>query len=556
MPGDPGSATSRGWLWIFLLALAVRLLFVFVAANNGTDAVSRLDYASQWLQHPARLPDASAKDAWLPLHFWLLGAFLWFWRSELGARLFTVLFGALTILPYWGTVRRAFNRRVALASTFLFALFGFHVAYSVTTSVEAPTVFFLVSGVYCWVRFYLEARWKWCIFAAVAISAACLCRFDPWVTIPVLAVLLLDFSRGGASVWSDRRVWWRMVCFSLAASAGAVGWMTFSYVRWGDPMELPHRTMRLIQSSLPVLRHSLPFRLAVVPLSLLTSLSPLIIVLAVVGVLWVLRQGEPVTRRIAVLALVLFATNYFNAAKNETTQARYTLVYSWSLIPFAFEGLRRLARQWPWSDSRNAYAVTIVFFLLWQAGIIIGGRYAPATVADRLGPMSPTLLPHVEIRQLSRWLRDHASNSGALVFDDFNFEAGGIIQFAAIDPSRVFQVRAPADSDRGLLSQEVQSFMRSRHPRFVICSPYGPIGTMWSLDDHENLELPAAGLSMSLQWRGPHWRVYQINYPPDGGAEETHPVRVAHRPVSTPFVARRMASISAPRSLPSVPTFR
>jgi hypothetical protein len=415
-----------------------------------------------------------------------------------------------------GILRRSFDRRVTQASTFLFATFGFHIAYSVTTSVEVPTAFLLVSGVYCWARFYSESGWKWCMWAALAISAASLCRFDPWVSIPVLGVLVLDFSKGGASVLSNRRAWWRMACFGVMASAGAIGWMIFSYVKWGDAMELPHQTILTNRLLEPVLRHSLPFRLVVVPVSLLTSLSPLIILLTVLGLFWVLRQGEPLPRRLAVLALILFAANYFNAVKYETTQARYTLVYNWLLIPFAFEGLRGLSWRWPWADKQKAYAVTIVFFLLWQAGIIIGGRYGPAVVADRLGPMSPALMPRVEIRQLTRWLRDHAGDSGALIFDEFNSESPAIVHSAALNPSRVFRVVGPAHWDRALLREELENFVRSRHPGLAVCSPYGPIGTMWSLDDLHDLELPALGISLSVQWQSPHWRVYSIDYSPGG----------------------------------------
>jgi hypothetical protein len=515
-----GADSSRTWLWLFLLALAVRLLFVVVAPNNGTDAASRLEYAQMWLQHPTKLPPGSATDAWLPLHFWLLGSVLWLWHSEWSARLLTVFLGALTVLPYWGILRRAFERHVALAATFLFAIFGFHVAYSVTTSVEVPTAFFLASGIYFWMRFYLEKRWVWCPLAALAFSAAALCRFEPWVASPILGVLLLDFSNGWISLWSNRAAWLRTVCFGLMASAGALAWMVFSYVKWGDPMELPHRTAYLMRSQMLILRHSSPFRLVVVPVSLLASLSPLIAALAALGVFWVFWRGKPAARRIAVLSLCFFAANQLNAVRTENTQARYTLVYSWLLIPFAFEGLSWLVRRWTWADSRRAYAGLMGFFLLWQGVIIAGGLYGPPTMADRLGPMSPLLLPHDEIRHLTRWLKEHANDSNALIFDEFNYESGMIIQFAGINPSQAFQVRGPEYSDRSRrasLAARVRDFIRERRPRFAVCSPYGPIGELWSVDDHDEVSLPALEMSLRLQWQGAHWRVYRIDYPPAAG---------------------------------------
>jgi hypothetical protein len=509
-----GTDGAKTWVGVFLLVgFIVRLSFVFIAPNNGVDALSRYRYALLWIRNPLHLPQPSADAAWLPLHFWLLGAILALHNSELSARLFTAVVGTLTILPYWAILRRAFGRRVALASTLVFGLFGFHVAYSVTTSSEAPTAFLLALGIYFWIRFLLEGKWKWGIAAGIALSLSSLCRFEPWISIPILSVLLLDFSRGWASVWSNRRAWLRMTCFALVASAGAVGWMIYSYARWGDALELPHRTIRDIQSLSPALRHPLPYRMLVVPASLAISLSPLIIALAVVGMLRVLCQAKLAARSIAVLSLTLFGFNYFNAMVHGTTQARYTLVYSWLFIPFAFEGLRWTANTWAWTNGPKGYASVIGFFLFWQSGIIAGAHYAPTMIADGLSSVSPTLPLRVENRGLTEWLRQHTNGTDAVVFDEFNYESDTLIRFSDLDSSQVYQVRHLAYSDSKILSKELQAFIRLHHPHLAVCSPDGPIGAEWALDDNENLEVSVAGIRLHLEWRGSHWRVYSIEYP-------------------------------------------
>src|SRR5690348_5621449 len=119
------SAQDRSWMWLLALALAVRLPFIWIAPNNGTDALSRFEYAEDWLKAPGLLPVATSEHHWLPLHFWLLGSVLSWWHSERGVRLLTALFGALTILPYWGMMRRILDRGVALASAVAFALFSY-----------------------------------------------------------------------------------------------------------------------------------------------------------------------------------------------------------------------------------------------------------------------------------------------------------------------------------------------------------------------------------------------------------------------------------------------
>jgi hypothetical protein len=520
-PADSG--VDRIVLWTFLTALLVRVLSLCVAPNSSTDALSRLQCGLAWVKNPTDLPPCTATEfsAWLPLHPWLLGATLQLWNSEWSARALTVLLGSLTIFPYWGIVRRAFGRRVALASTICLALFGFHIAFSVTTSVEVPTLFFMISGTYFWLRFRSNGAWKWCIASAAALTAASLCRFEPWVAILILGVLLLDWSRGWVSILADRAAWVRMIGFGSMASSGAIAWTVFSYFKWGDPLELAHRSVRLIHALAPVLRHSLPFRLAVVPVSLVTSLSPPITVLAAAGVLQVFRRGEALAKSLAVLGMVLFAANYFNAVAHETTQARYTLMYSWLLVPFAFEGLRWASILWRWADSRKAYAGLVACFLVWQAGIIVAAQYGQDSLADRLGSMSPMLPFHVEIRHVIHWLREHKSDSDAFIFDEFSYESPTIVRYSTIDPSQVFQVRGAAYSQQDLLNQEVMDFIRLRHPRFLICSPYGPIGGLWSIDDHESLS-PIPGITLHLQLKTTHWRIYTINYSREGSVRNTH----------------------------------
>jgi hypothetical protein len=497
---------------LFLAAVVVRLVFLFVAPNNTTDAWSRYHYAVLWLQHPGSLPQATSTDAWLPLHFWLLGAVLRVFKTEMAARVFTLTLGALTVLFYWGIVARAFDRRIATASSLLLALFGFHIAFSVTTGSEVPTIFFMAAGIYAWIRYATNGRSIWIVFSALMFGAACLCRFEAWLCAPILGLMLLDSGEGWSSM-RDHHAWRRSLSFGLLGSAAALGWLIFSFLKWADPLELPHRTMWLNQHFRPaILHHSFGFDLLTVPVSLAISLSPLILGLACVGLPHAIRKGPPLMRALAVLALVLLAFNYWNSVRFEVTQARYTLLYSWLLIPFAFEGLRWLASWRGWLNSRAAYSAVVIFFFLWQAGIVLGAAYAPPTVADRLAVMSPALPLHHEMRGLTDWLLQNHQTSTAVVLDDFNWDSPTVSRFAHLDQSETFHVTPQDYADRALLKQELESFVLSEHPGLLVCSPYGPIGSMWLVDDDPQLEVESLGIQLQLAWHGQHWRVYTITY--------------------------------------------
>lgn len=499
-------------LAVFILGLGVRLWFIHVAPNNTTDAWSRYLGAESWLRNPGRLPNATSSDAWLPLHFWLLGIVLWIAKTELAARVFTALLGSLTLLFCWGIWKRAFDLEVAFFSTLLLALFGFHIAFSVTTSSEVPTICSLAAGVYGWTRYSTEGGWRWLVLAGAAFGAASLCRFESWLYPVVLTPALADFSAPWPAVLSWR-AWRRAVPFGLVTALGPVAWLVFSFVKWGDALELPHRTAWLNLHFRPtILRHSLDFRLATVPVSLVISLSPLVIGLAAFGLLRTFASASRVKRSLAVLVLTLLAFNCWSAVKFEATQARYTLTYSWLLIPFAFDSLRWMAGRWRWAARPAAWAGCVAFLLLWQIAIILGASRAPSSIADHLRVISPAVPLPRELQNLIDWLRNNVSPHEAVVLDDFNWESQTVVRFSPLDPSRTFQITPEDYADADLLRQQLDDFIQRYHPQLLVCSPYGPAGSLWGVDDRETLTDQALGFQLALKWRGEHWRVYEITY--------------------------------------------
>lgn len=503
------------WASVFLLSLIVRLAFLPINHNNTTDAWSRLHNAQLWLQNPGKLPPATAFGAWLPLHFWLLGIVLSVINSATTARVFTVLLGTLTVIFCAGIWTRAFGRRIALASSLVLALFGFHIAYSTTTSSEAPTIFFLAVGIYGWIRYNSEESWLWLLVSALALDAASLCRFEVWLVPPLLSLMSLDLKEGWSSLFSSGSAWRKALRFGLLACSGAVGWLIFSFLKWGDPLELPHKTMWLNTYFRPaVLHHSMVFRLFTVPGALLISLSPLLIGLVFLGLRAVLIRGHWLTRALALVVVVLLGFNWWNSIRYEVTQARYTLLYSWLLIPFAFEGLRWMSKRQPWAASRAVFAGVIVFFVLWQAGIIVGASYAPPSMADRLGVMSPTLPLHHEMRGLTNWLKSNSSSYHAVVLDDFNWESSAISRFGKLDPAKTLGITAQDYDDPSRVRTELAQFVSQRHPDLLICSPYGLIGKAWSVDDQKTVAVEDLGILLDLKWQGERWRIYTISYRP------------------------------------------
>ena len=178
--------------------------------------------ALDWVRHSSEVPS----EVWLPLHFWLLGAVLKIYSSELAVRVATLLLGAFTVLIFWGFVRRVFDNRIAFYSALVFACYGMHVGYSTTTGSEVPTIFFMVLGLYAWVRYRSGESWGWGVLSGTAMSAACLCRYEPWVLVAVLVPLTVNFGEARRANFAHEAR--RAMIFLGVASAGALGWSLFS----------------------------------------------------------------------------------------------------------------------------------------------------------------------------------------------------------------------------------------------------------------------------------------------------------------------------------------
>ena len=145
---------SRQSAFLLVLSLTIRIFALLHSHNTGTDAWARYTASLSWAQDPNHLPS----DVWLPLPFWMMGSILRFWPTELAARIFTLIIGSVTILPFYGVARKLCSPRVALWASAVFACLGLHIGYSVSTTSESPTLFFLIGGTYCWLRFRTDHK--------------------------------------------------------------------------------------------------------------------------------------------------------------------------------------------------------------------------------------------------------------------------------------------------------------------------------------------------------------------------------------------------------------
>lgn len=497
---------------LLLVSFCVRIPFLFVTKNINGDAWFRYQIALQWSQHPFEVPSV----VWLPMHFWILGLALKVWHSVCMARIVTLLFGALTVLPFWGIVKRLFDIRVAFYSTLAFAILGVHVGYSVVTSSEAPTVLLLIIGLYSWIRYRRAEKYSWAVLAGLALSAACLFRYEPWVALITLAGLSLR-RLDVAPFPRPRRG--PLIAFLVLASTGSIGWCTFSYVKWHDPFKSAHETIVLNKNDRTT---NETYKSVVVPGAIGACLGPVLVPLALFGIGHTFARASSLKVTLSILAIMLAGAHYINAVLHAVTQARYTLMYVWLLLPLAFEGLYVCLRQRTPSWNRKGFVIVIVSFLLWQAGITITAQFGPCVIGDRLAQLSPTLPRRCDLRHLMAWMNRNARPNESVVIDSFNYEDRVIAQFLEPAPAMVFRASRQA-SDPAALERTIAEFVKQQHPRLLVYSPRGELARIWPLSDNEEVDVVSSELELRLKrlWQDGNYRVYEIEYRAE---RETDPV--------------------------------
>jgi 4-amino-4-deoxy-L-arabinose transferase-like glycosyltransferase len=201
-------------------------------------------------------------------------------------RLWTIALsvGALPLLFLVG--RRAFNTRVALIATAIWAVLALPVHYGRVVRTDSAGLFFGLLALYLCLRLLDEPRLRWSVLAGLTVGLAIASRYFMIALLPVLIA---------AAVLPHRRDLRRAVRSAGVALAGAVGGFAvttpFFFLDWSTALD----TLRVEESGTPGARSHTPFGnlywylRAGIPASMTWPL----VTLAVVGVILVLRRPRP-----------------------------------------------------------------------------------------------------------------------------------------------------------------------------------------------------------------------------------------------------------------------
>jgi hypothetical protein len=255
---------------LLLLALGVRLAALPYATADSFDHAARIWAAWRWIDDPFPL----TWGVWGPLHYYLMGPLVALFGPLHAPTLLHVGLGALLPPLLYLFTRREFGSRAgALLAGAATALYPVAILNSLSVRSETPFAVLLVLAMLALSKVRERHALPWAALAGAALTLAGGLRYEAWMLMPFLALVL----------WPDRRA---MALFVAVGLVWPVLAMASNLAVYGDPLHgftwaSHHELVRMGKGALPLTeRLGLGLKFA---LHLVAGLTPGLALLAMAG---------------------------------------------------------------------------------------------------------------------------------------------------------------------------------------------------------------------------------------------------------------------------------
>lgn len=224
--------TSRKYL-IFIFLFLVKTLLQFSLFQNGylwlsADDFCRTVKSFEWLHHPE-----IHSGVWLSGHFWLNGVFMLFIKNLfVSATTVNIVFSALSLFYFYNLVELCFDKRVAFFSSLMFSVFPFQVWLSISGLPESIFFFFVIAGVYYFIRWKNDdTKIIFLFLSAFAFASSNLFRYEGWL-FSIVFVFFVVFDYKWERKFSKKLI--RNILISLISVSTIVFWLILNYIDYRD----------------------------------------------------------------------------------------------------------------------------------------------------------------------------------------------------------------------------------------------------------------------------------------------------------------------------------
>lgn len=528
-------------LFLVIAALLPRLAVFPINENLHGDAVVRTELAERWAANPHWI-DSFHDGAYQfgPLHLYAVGAVLKVWpdRADAG-RAVSLLFGTLSVLPLYFLTRRLFGWKAGLVAGLGFAAWGMHIQMSTTAASEALSLFLLLGVLASFARGWEEGRMRPLFISAVLLNLACATRYDTWMLIPLLSVLLLFGDRDKVAAVT------RAVLFALLCLPFPLFWMQGNEVATGSAL-YPVKFIQDFHDSWAAAGvgtyGAAGFRLMNVlfwPGMALFTLTPLVALFGMVGMVSVWRK-MPQHRWLIWVALLPTAYFTFRAAvmADFVPLGRFTVNQIVLLLPFVAAGFVALTARVPTMMRHGLVGVTAIVATALPLWLGLFTWQAEEGMPVTLNPVSPIAQNPPAVMHAARFIEKHiAPGEGDVVLDaDGKFSDIQLAFFSGLSEKRLIRARWP-DFDKRLLKYRPEYVVRIEGAALDQRADFDSRDHRVQLGEHWYEEVPGLRPPLHL-----YQRVRSQDVPPATGTAAGDPRLSPAPPPVSPDPGMRPAS--------------
>jgi len=495
----------QGLRGALLLGGFLRVFFLFIADNDGGDAIARAANIQKWMSHPSFL---SPVAHWGPVYFYLAGTLGFLLKdAELAGRLLSLICGIASIYLVYRLARLLSGQAAATLSAFICALAGLHIGYSTTSSSEMPYLFFLLIGLVGFFEYQTSDNFRPLVWGAICFSVAAGIRYEAWIFFPLLCLLLVwrpaNFFRAG--LWRGRRGL-GLALFVLLGGAWLVSWSGFSWVKWGDPLYAVHLAKTLIQEQSPDSLRPLPYRLSLPMGVLLLGLSPLPFAGALYAIVACRRQA--LARQFIFLSMAFAVAQYIQFWRGAAvSNARYTLTLFVLATILSGMGISEICFKLGPGVVTRLKKWVFATMVLTQVAILAGGE-SRVPYNEKLASVSPWLrYPHY-LNDAAQSLKSRLKPTDAIIVDSYNWEDNIFVHALGLPLNPDHRVLAGRAAD----SQKLEDFIRVHHPRFLVYSDKGMLRPYLDLPQQCTQDERVRDMRLDCFYSNATYRVYWIQY--------------------------------------------
>jgi hypothetical protein len=494
--------------WILLAGAVLRVTFFLFAENNGGDALARAAMTAGLLEHHVSWLNF---EPWLPMHFWLMaGVSVIVGEPGLGARMLSLLLGIASLGVFWVLAREVYDWSAATFSLMIFALYSLHIGYSTTSSSEVPYLFFLLAGLLGFFVYRRSGSLAILGLAAVALGISAGIRYEAWICIFALVLILIFMPRPHAAgrFWRAEHVR-EVFLFGGIAGAWPLFWLIYQWKAFGKPLYGVTMNYKWVVEQVAIEHKSRLYHLALSPGVILLTLSPLIVAASFYGLALGLR--EHTGREFALIFVMMGAVfSYQISAGGLLPLARYTITLGTLLAIASGYGLDRIAQSLSQPRVRQFRAALGLMLVINLVAILTFSEMRNP-FSDQFSAVSPRVRFRNHIEEVRRYLKPRLKPDDAVVIDDYNVESNIIaaaIGLPLVGPNRAFLASSQPVSD-------LPEYIDRRHPRYLIYSDRGVLRPYLTLPD----KCPASFISLrGMEFRclfgNDVYRVYEVSYSP------------------------------------------